>query len=202
MGASILPITICNGKILFLFGKERNIDENPGWSDFGGGTDNNESFIETASREGAEEITGFLGEKNDIKKLLKKNGTFNIDYVDPSGKYGTYRCHICPVDYDEYLSKYYNNNQRFLQKHLDKKIIRDMKIFEKTEIKWFSFEEIRRNKRQFRKFYQNIVELILKNKENIKKFIFSKKRFINKRNGKNKNTKKIKMTRKRKTRKN
>jgi len=190
MGASILPITICNGKILFLFGKERNIDENPGWSDFGGGTDNNESFIETASREGAEEITGFLGEKDDIKKLLK-NGTFNLDYTDPSGKYGTYRCHICPIKYDKYLTMYYNNNQRFLQKHLSKKIIRDMKIFEKTEIKWFSFEDIQRNKSNFRNFYQNIVDLILKNKKNITKFL----------NKGRKNTKKIKVIGKRKTRK-
>ena len=190
MGASILPITIHNKKILFLFGKERNIDENPGWSDFGGGTDNNESFIETASREGAEEITGFLGEKDDIKKLLK-NGTFNLDYTDSSGKYGTYRCHICPIEYDKYLMTYYNNNQRFLQKHLSKKIIRDMKIFEKTEIKWFSFEDIQKNKSKFRNFYQNIVDLILKNKTNIKKFLNKRK----------KNTKKIKVIGKRKTRK-
>lgn len=197
MGASILPITIHNGKILFLFGKERNIDENPGWSDFGGGTDNNESFVETASREGAEEITGFLGEKNDIKKMMRRYGTFNIDHEDPSGKYGTYRCHICPIKYDEYLTTYYNNNQRFLQKHLSKKIIRDMKIFEKTEIKWFSFEELKKNKNNFRKFYQNIVDLILKNKKNIQKFIFSKQKFLNGL----KNTKKMKVTNRRKTRK-
>lgn len=197
MGASILPITIHNGKILFLFGKERNIDENPGWSDFGGGTDNNESFVETASREGAEEITGFLGEKNNIKKMMRRYGTFNIDHEDPSGKYGTYRCHICPIKYDEYLTTYYNNNQRFLQKHLSKKIIRDMKIFEKTEIKWFSFEELQKNKNNFRKFYQNIVDLILKNKKNIQKFIFSKQKFLNGL----KNTKKMKVTNRRKTRK-
>jgi hypothetical protein len=86
---------------------------------------------------------------------------------------------------------YYNNNQRFLQKHLSKKIIRDMKIFEKTEIKWFSFEDIQRNKSNFRNFYQNIVDLILKNKKNIKKFL----------NKGRKNTKKIKVIGKRKTRK-
>jgi hypothetical protein len=199
MGASILPITIHNGKVLFLFGKERNIDENPGWSDFGGGTDDNESFIETASREGAEEITGFLGEKDDIKKMLNKYGTFNIDHTDPSGKYGTYRCHICPIEYDEYLTNYYNNNQRFLQKHLNKKIIRDMKIFEKTEIKWFSFEDIQKNKKKFRKFYQNIIDSILKNKKNIKKFILLKEKFLNKK--REKNTKKMKVIGKRKTKK-
>jgi hypothetical protein len=174
MGASILPITIYKGKIIFLFGKERNIDENPGWSDFGGGTDKNEGFIETASREGSEEMTGFLGDKNDIKKMMKKYGTYNIDYEGNNG-YGIYRCHICPVIYDEYLTKYYNNNQRFLQKHLDKKVIRDTKIFEKTEIKWFTFEEIKKNKKKFRNFYQNIIELILQNRFEIEKFIRSKK---------------------------
>jgi len=30
MGGSILPVTIHNGKIYFLFGKERDIDDNPG----------------------------------------------------------------------------------------------------------------------------------------------------------------------------
>lgn len=201
MGASILPITIYKGKIYFLFGKERTIDENPGWSDFGGGTDNNESFIETASREGAEEITGFLGEKKDIKKILKKYGTFNIDYDDPSGKYGTYRCHICPIEYDEYLPRYYNNNQVFLQKHLNHEIIRDTKIFEKTKIKWFSFEDIKRNKKYFRKFYQNIVEMILNNKKNIEKFIFSKFKMNNKTKIK-KNKKNNKFIKKNKTKKN
>ncbi len=174
MGASILPITIYKGKIIFLFGKERNIDENPGWSDFGGGTDHNESFVETASREGSEEITGFLGDKNDIKRMMKKYGTYNIDYEGNNG-YGTYRCHICPIIYDKYLTEYYNNNQKFLQKHLDKKVIRDTKIFEKTQIKWFTFEELKKNKKQFRNFYQNIVDLILQNRPEIERFIRSKK---------------------------
>ena len=71
-------------------------------------------------------------------------------------------------------------------------------IFEKTEIKWFSFEDIQQNKKKFRNFYQNIIDLILKNKKNIKKFIFSKQKFLNK---KRKNTKKMKMIGKRKTKK-
>ena len=50
MGASVLPVTVHNGKVLLLFGKERNIDSNPGWSDFGGGTDKGETFMETAAR--------------------------------------------------------------------------------------------------------------------------------------------------------
>ena len=169
MGASILPVTIHNNKIKFLFGKERNIDENPGWSDFGGGTDNNETFIQTAIREGSEELTGFLGSSNEIKELLSKYGTYNVDYN--SEGHSTYRCHIFPMQYDEKLPLYYNNNQRFLQKKLDSKIIRDTKIFEKTQIKWFTFEEMHTNLKEFRSFYQNIVKLILGNRKFIEKFV-------------------------------
>ena len=166
MGGSILPITLHNNKIYFLFGKERDSDENPGWSDFGGGTDKGETLLQTAIREGGEELTGFLGTDNDIRKMLNKYGTYNIDYK--SEGYTTYRCHIFPMEYDEFLPHYYNNNQQFLQKRLDPKIIRDTKIFEKTQIKWFSFDDIKKQHNEFRSFYKNIVHLILGNRSAIK----------------------------------
>lgn len=169
MGASILPITVHNGKILLLFGKERDIDENPGWSDFGGGTDKGESFLETAIREGGEEMTGFLGSSEDIKRLLKRFGTFNLDFKSDNG-YGTYRCHIFPMEYDEYLPHYYNNNQSFLQKRLPASIIRDTKIFEKTQIKWFDINELAKRRSEFRGFYRNIIDLILENKTELEQF--------------------------------
>ena len=150
MGASILPVTVHNGKIMLLFGKERNIDSNPGWSDFGGGTDKGETFMETAVREGSEEMTGFIGSPIDIRRLLNKYGTFNVDYL--SKGYSTYRCHIFPMEYDEMLPHYYNNNQRFLQKKLDPSIIRDSKLFEKTqgEIVEFAQKSLRKRGRTHR----------------------------------------------------
>ncbi len=169
MGASILPVTIYKGKLYFLFGKERAIDENPGWSDFGGGTDNNESYLQTAIREGGEELTGFLGSDADIKHLLTRYGTFDVDYK--STGYGIFRVHLFPMEYDEYLSHYYNNNQKFLQKRLNPKIIRDSKIFEKEEIRWICVDDIMKMKKEFRSFYQNIVELILNKKTEINDFI-------------------------------
>ena len=171
MGGSILPVTLHNGKIYFLFGKERDIDENPGWSDFGGGTDKGETFLQTAIREGGEELTGFLGNDSDIRKMLNKYGTYNIDYK--SEGYTTYRCHIFPMDYDPLLPHYYNNNQSFLQKRLNPKIIRDTKIFEKTQIKWFSFDDIKKHHNNFRSFYKNVVHLILGNRTAIEAFVSS-----------------------------
>jgi hypothetical protein len=169
MGASILPVTIYKGKLYFLFGKERSNDENPGWSDFGGGTDNNESYIQTAIREGGEELTGFLGSDADIKDLLTRYGTFDVDYK--STGYSIYRVHIFPMEYDEKLPYYYNNNQRFLQKRLNPKILRDTKIFEKTQIKWICVDDIPKMKKEFRTFYQNVVDLILVKKTEIDAFV-------------------------------
>lgn len=165
MGASVLPVTVHNGKILLLFGKERNIDSNPGWSDFGGGTDKGETFMETATREASEELTGFIGSAADIRKLLKKYGTIQVDYQ--SKGYSTYRCHIFPMAYDEQLPFYYNNNQSFLQKRLDPSVIRDTKIFEKTQIRWFDINELKRRRHEFRDFYRNIIDLILEKKSEI-----------------------------------
>ena len=168
-GSSILPATIYKNKLYFLFGKERNSDDTPGWSDFGGGIDKGETHLDTAIREGGEEMTGFLGDDNQIKHLLTKYGTYIVNYKQelPLG----YRVHVFPMEYDEYLPYYYNNNQRFLQKKLDPKIIQESKLFEKGEIKWFSVNDIVKNKSQFRSFYQNIVDLILEQKSPIDKFI-------------------------------
>jgi 8-oxo-dGTP pyrophosphatase MutT (NUDIX family) len=170
MGAGILPTTIHNGKLYFLFGKENKYEDSaPGFSDFGGGTDNDESFFETAIRESGEELTGFLGDDNDIKKLLKRHGTYNIDYK--TGGHKTYRMHIFPFEYNHWLPYYYNNNQRFLQKRLDPEVIKNSKIFEKAEIRWVCIDELKKMRPQFRSYFQNIIDMILEQKNDIQKFI-------------------------------
>jgi hypothetical protein len=172
MGAGILPTTIHNNKLYFLFGKENQYEDSAhGFSDFGGGTDNKENFLETAVREGGEELTGFLGNDNDVKSMLKKHGTYNIDYKDKNPKFDTYRMHIFPMEYDEFLPFYYNNNQRFLQKRLDSKIIKKSKLFEKAEIKWVCVDDIKKMRPKFRSYFQNIVDMIYAQKNEIKMFI-------------------------------
>ena len=170
MGAGILPTTIYNNKIYFLFGKENQYEDSAsGFSDFGGGTDNQETFLQTAIREGTEELTGFLGSPDHLKKMLKKYGTFTIDYN--SEGYSTYRSHLFPYPYDEMLPYYYNNNQRFLQKHLDANIIKKTKIFEKQEIQWICIDDIMKRKKEFRSYFQNIIEMIYREKDQIYTFL-------------------------------
>ena len=170
MGAGILPTTIVNNKLYFLFGKENKYEDSAsGFSDFGGGTDNKESFLETAIREGGEELTGFLGNDNDLKKMLKKHGTYNIDYKTDG--HDLYRMHIFPMKYDPLLPHYYNNNQRFIQKRLDPNVIKKSKIFEKEEIRWVSIDEIKKMRGKFRSYFENIIDLMLAQKSDIKNFM-------------------------------
>ena len=172
MGAGILPTCIYKGKLYFLFGKEHEYCDTPGWSDFGGGTDGSETFIQTAIREGGEELTGFLGSDADLAKMLKKNGTYNIDYK--SDGHGAYRMHIFPYEYDDVLVYYYNNNQRFLQKKLDPAIIKKTKIFEKAEIKWVCVDDLKKRHKGFRSYFQDIVDIMMREKADIHRFIQAK----------------------------
>ena len=96
--------------------------------------------------------------------MLKKHGTFTIDVEQ-------YRTHIFPMKYDEKLPYYYNNNQRFLQKKLPDSVIKNTKIFEKSEIKWIPATSLKHVKPQFRSFYQRIVESIIDKMPEINRFV-------------------------------
>ena len=175
MGAGILPTTIKNGRLMFLFGKEGKYETSAaGYSDFGGGTDNSEDFFDTACREAAEETTGFLGSAEDISRMLKHSGVYPIDYKTEG--HNVYRMHIFPFTYNEWLPYYYNNNQRFLQKHMAPSIFKTTKIFEKAEMRWFSLEEMMRRKKEFRSYFQNIVDIMYAQRAEIRAFIAAKMR--------------------------
>ena len=172
MGAGILPTTIYQGELMFLFGKENQYEDSaPGFSDFGGGTDNHETYLQTAIREGGEELTGFLGSDADLKKALKKHGTYHIDHKSSNNSHKMYRMHIFPMVYDPLLPFYYNNNQRFLQKRLDPNIIQSTKIFEKAEIRWISVDDLPKMREQFRHYFRNIVDKMYEQRNEIRSFI-------------------------------
>lgn len=170
MGAGILPTTIYKGKLHFLFGKENKYEDSAhGFSDFGGGTDNKENYLATAAREATEEFTGFLGDETDILKMLNKNGTYNIDYK--SKGHDLYRMHIFPMEYNEWLPFYFNNNHHFILKKLKPSIFKREKIFEKEMIKWVSIDDIPKMRGKFRSYFENIIDILLAQKKDIKTFI-------------------------------
>jgi len=170
VAGSILPVTIHNGKLYFLFGKENPYEDSAkGWSDFGGGCENGDSPYDTAMREAGEELTGFLGDENDMRKLVKRQGGFyHIDHND-------YHVHIFYLPYDENLPKYYNHNHKFLWNRMDPKLLNKTKLFEKIEIKWYSETELKTKRSEFRVFYREIVDKFIDDFENIRRFIMNKK---------------------------
>ena len=182
VAGSILPVTIHNNKLYFLFGKENQMEDSAkGWSDFGGGVEKGETPFSTAMREGGEELTGFLGDGKKVKTLIQKNGgIYKI-------KHNNYHVHIFFLEYDENLPKYYNNNHRFLWERMDKNVLSKTKLFEKIEINWFSIEDMENKRGEFRNFYQEIVDKFIENKENIFNFIKKKTGKKTKKNSKSKN---------------
>jgi hypothetical protein len=181
VAASILPVTVCNGELYFLFGKENEMEDSAkGFSDFGGRVEGSESIYDTALREGSEELCGFLGTPKQISQIIKKNGgTYVVKYGHENK---AYHVHIFFMNYDEKLPEYFTNQHRFLWSRMDKTILNDSKLFEKQEIKWFCEGELKKTMSQFRPFYREIVKLFISDLKNIKSFILSKS---NKKDSKN-----------------
>lgn len=156
VAGSILPVAIHKNKLYFLFGKENPLeDSSRGWSDFGGGVDKGESPYTTALREGGEELTGFLGDDKNVHKMLKTSGKiYPLVHND-------YHVHMFWMEYDPNLPIYYNNNHSFLWKRMNKHLLNKTKLFEKIEIEWFSAEDMKSRRNEFRPFYREIVDKIL-----------------------------------------
>lgn len=167
-GGGILPVAIKNGQVHFLFGKENELDDTPGWADFGGGAEDDESSFDTALREGSEEINGFLGSAEQLRKEVKKHKISTLQFK-------TYTTYIYMMDYDAKLPFYYKNNYEFFSRYLPHvKHKKDNGLLEKSKIRWFSYDELKKEKKNFRSFYQNIVDLILKKEKDITEKVFRK----------------------------
>lgn len=164
VGSSVLPACIHKGKLYFLFGEENSLADTPGWSDFGGGVDPGENVLDTAMREGAEEMTGFLGP---IAPLVKKNGG-TMKLKSPVGEY---YIHLFHLPYTEELPTYYNFNHDFLWRRMNKKMLNGTKLFEKARIKWWSVDEMRSGRSKFRDFYRDIVDMLCSKEKDIIRFL-------------------------------
>lgn len=156
MGAGIVPVAKYNNKLYFLFGKEQY---GKNWSDFGGKSEKNETKMETAIREGYEELDGFFGSKTDIKNMVNNNFIIKLDTMDK--KYCSY---LFKCDYEAMLPLYFNNHHKFIQKNLPVLVDKNG-LFEKSEIKWFTIEDLIKEYTSFRNFYKSIVNNIIINKD-------------------------------------
>jgi hypothetical protein len=165
MGGGALPVAYNkkNKKVYLLFGKENEYlnKDSPGWSDFGGGEKPGESALDTALREGCEELNGFFGCEGDIKRLVKDNLVTSLNHE----RYTTF---LFEIDYDENLPVYFNNNYKFLKSHVNTLVRHSTNgLFEKSNIKWMTFDDLRKERDTFRSYYRNVVDVILDNEGDI-----------------------------------
>ena len=171
VAGSILPVSYHKGKIYFLFGKENPMEDSAkGFSDFGGRIEEGESPYDGALREGAEELTGFLGDKAELRRLIDRQGDV---YTHTSDKY---HVHMFYYPYDENMVKYYNQNHAYLWNHMDHDVLNESKLFEKIEIQWFEAKTLKKHMKKFRPFYRKIVSELLKDISSIERFVKSKRR--------------------------
>jgi len=166
MGGGLIPACIHNNKIYLLLGKENMYVDNGEqyWADFGGSKEGDETPYETAIREGTEEICGYLGSISKMKKYLREKGylKYNVN---------RHTSFLFQYDYDDSLPKYFNNNLKYLERMLNPSIIKNSVYFEKSEIKWYSFDELAKLKSKSRYYFKPILDEIIKDKEKIKAYL-------------------------------
>jgi 8-oxo-dGTP pyrophosphatase MutT (NUDIX family) len=161
VGAGLLPAAVHKGTIYLLFGRENELNDTPGWADFGGGSKRNETPLDVATREGSEELNGLLGSQSALKKVAVRHKIAELRFHE-------YTTIIFKTEYDEKIEDYYRNNYRFFEKYLPgAKKNPDNGLLEKAEIKWFTFAELKKNRASFRQFYQNMVDIILEHEDEI-----------------------------------
>jgi 8-oxo-dGTP pyrophosphatase MutT (NUDIX family) len=163
VGAGLLPAALHKGVVYLLFGRENELNDTPGWADFGGGSKPNETPLDVASREGSEELNGLLGSKSKLKEVAVRHKIAEL-------KYEEYTTILFKTEYDKKLQEYYANNYHFFEKYLPGAKKNPYNgLLEKAEIKWFTFAELRKNRSKFRLFYRNMVDIILENESEIKR---------------------------------
>lgn len=176
MGGGLLPVAMKENKLMFLFGEERKRPNESarGWADFGGGPEKNETNIETAAREGSEELCGFLGTPSKVRELLRGK---KVVLKPKDIKYTSF---LVPINYSDDIVKYFNNQVAFLNKYLSSNVINKSVIYEKERIKWFSIGDLKKERSKFRNFYRNMIDEIIKNEDKIRKLFRSKKNYTRK----------------------
>jgi hypothetical protein len=159
VGSGVILVALHKNKVYYLFGKEGSMerDKNCHWGDFGGGAKTGEDLLDTTTREGAEELNGFFGSKPDFEKYILKN---KVDEVAYDKRY-TY---LVRADYDEKLPFYFNNNYKFICEYLKGHVQHPTNgLFEKSEIRWFTIDELKRERNIFRDYFRNIIDIIIYN---------------------------------------
>jgi len=155
MGAGVLPYAMLHGKPMFLFGKEQSSNDTPGWADFGGGAEGNETNRTIALREWYEETSGIHGTLAEYRRIFDRG--FVRTFTNTSKQYTVF---LVRIPYDPSLTEHYNRMSDFFERSaLDTRATKG--LFEKARMEWFSVMDMQRRKGQFRSYYRELVGMVV-----------------------------------------
>jgi len=163
LGAGLIPVSKFHNKLYFLLGRDIAYNK---WSDFGGKSEQGESRLNTAAREGYEETNGFLGSQEQIKQNIVKSDLPLFKTDD-----NRHTCYLIDIKYNKELPVYMTNNYYFIKDN-SPDIIDNYHngLYEKDHIDWFTMEELK-NFSEFRSYFTDIVwKLDKKYDEILKKY--------------------------------
>jgi len=159
VGSGVIMTALHKNKVYYLFGKEGSMerDKKCHWGELVWGAKTGEDLLDTTTREGAEELNGLFDSKADFEKYILKN---RIDEIAYDKRY-TY---LVRADYDAKLPYYFNNNYNFICEYLKGHVRHPTNgLFEKSEIRWFTVDDLKREKHIFRDYFQNIIDIVIYN---------------------------------------
>ena len=157
MGGGILPCAVHNGQLFFLLGKERG--RRGGWSDFGGSREGTETPRQTAIREGAEELDGFLGVGQVLSDRVRDNHLLTV-------RIRGFSTYVFQIPYDPYLPDYFAGCSALMKKSLPQHIGKKG-LFEKAAIAWYTEDQLRASYAVLRPFYREVARTVLRSAQRI-----------------------------------
>ena len=159
MGGGVLPVAYHNGNIYFLFSRERlvhNKDKDRGlWSDFGGSTEKGETQFQTAVREAAEESSGILGTRANIRQLIKKHLAAKI-------KDKQYSVWVVEVKYDQSAPDVFHEHFKTALRKTPNIVKARNGLFEKDKLRWIKLRDLRRNSHLIRPWYRRFIPKLIR----------------------------------------
>jgi len=87
--------------------------------------------------------------------------------------------YLMRVDYDERLPLYFNNNYRFIKETSNLRAIAahpENGYFEKSHVRWFTLEDLKRERGAFREYFRNFLDMIQYRAPEIRRLIGKHKR--------------------------
>lgn len=162
----IIPFSFYDGELYFLFGREakdNHTEDRALWGEFGGLIEKNkECNLDGIIREFWEETNGMFGTIEGIRAYIKNNfSKLLIAFVE------TYEgvVILLPIEYDKKYIRMYHTTY-ILHKHIldTKKEIQKARkrgLLEKDQIQWYSYNDLSKSRKKFRKSNYDIIQLIL-----------------------------------------